>query len=81
MSDKYVPGDYWLLCEATGFKIRRSEAVKQWDGAWVHKDFVDVEHPLETPREASKARPVFPTRPEPTDTFVTVPLSGIETNE
>src|SRR5262245_54398562 len=73
MSDKYRPGDWYLICEATGFKIRRSDAVQQWDGAWVHKDFVDVEHPLERPRQASKARPLYPTRPEPTNVFVDVP--------
>lgn len=72
MSDKFRPGDYWLICDASGFKIRRSDAVQQWDGAWVHKDFCDVRHPLEDPREASKARPVYPTRPEPTDVFVDV---------
>lgn len=72
MSDKFRPGDYYLICEASGFKIRRSDAVMQWDGAWVHKDFCDVEHPLETPRQASKARPVYPTRPEPTDVFIDV---------
>jgi hypothetical protein len=80
VTDKYRPGDYYLICEATGFKIRRSDAVMQWDGAWVHKDYCDVKHPLEDPREASKAYPVFPTRPEPTDSFITVPdaFSGDE---
>lgn len=81
MSDNYKSGDWYLLCEATGWKIRRSDAVQQWDGAWVHKDFVDVKHPLEDPRTPSKQYPVYPTRSEPTDTFVTVPLSGIETSE
>ncbi len=76
MSDSFILGDYYLLCSATGFKIRRSEAVKQYDGQWVHKDYCDVEHPLEHPREASKARPVHPTRPEATDTFIDVPTSS-----
>lgn len=70
MGDNYIPGDYYILCQATGFKIRRSEAVKQYDGAWVHKDFVDAAHPLDYPREPTKARPVYPTVPEPTDNFI-----------
>jgi hypothetical protein len=79
MSDKFIPGDHYILCEATGFKIRKSEAVQQWDGAWVKKGFEDPKHPLDEVRTPTPARPAYPVRSEPTDSFVTVPLSGIET--
>lgn len=69
----YVAGDYYLLCEVCGFKIRRSEARKRWDGAMVcHKDF-EERHPLDLiePRgdrqnvvDARYADPVFVTATE-----------------
>jgi hypothetical protein len=71
MSDLYRRGDYYLICAQSGRKIRRSEAVKQWDGVWVHRDFCDAPNPLDWPRKATPQRPVYPVRPEPTDVFIT----------
>lgn len=31
----YVPGDYFLLCDQCGFKRRRSECAKDWEGKMV----------------------------------------------
>lgn len=48
----YIPSDYYLLCEVCGFKRRRSEAVKRWDGAMVCSPSVkggcfEQRHPLD----------------------------------
>jgi hypothetical protein len=79
MSDLYRRGDYYLICAQSGRKIRRSEAVKQWDGVWVHRDFCDEVNPLDWPRKATPQRPVYPVRPEPTDVFIS--LAGIDVDE
>lgn len=48
----YIAGDYYLHCEVCGFKRRRSEAAKRWDGAMVCAPSVkagcyEEEHPLD----------------------------------
>lgn len=64
----YVAGDYYLLCDVCGFKIRRSEASKRWDGAMVCSKDYEERHPLDLiePRadrqnvvDARYADPVF----------------------
>lgn len=65
----YVPGDYYLLCEVCGFKKRRSECAKRWDGAIVCADTCYEErHPLDQIRpradrqnvvDARDAEPIF----------------------
>lgn len=41
----YIPGDYWMICERTGGKYRRSEMRQEWTGAWVHKSVWNPRHP------------------------------------
>lgn len=43
----YRPGDYYLLCEVCGFKKRRSECLKRWDGAMVCREDYEERHPLD----------------------------------
>lgn len=43
----YVPGDYYLDCEVCGFKKRRSECRKRWDGAMVCAEDFEERHPLD----------------------------------
>lgn len=66
----YIPGDYYLLCHVCGFKIRRSEAFKRWDGPLVCGKDYEERHPLDLiqPRadlqnvkEAQYADPVYVT--------------------
>lgn len=64
----YIAGDYYLDCEVCGFKKRRSECRKRWDGAIVcHEDY-EERHPLDLiqPRaerqnvvDARKCDPVY----------------------
>lgn len=43
----YIPGDYFLLCDVCGFKKRRSECQKRWDGAMVCREDFEERHPLD----------------------------------
>lgn len=70
MSDKYRRGDYYVMDDSTGFKIRISEAVRQWDGALVHKDNADPFHPLDMKIRVRPQRSPRVTRPEPQDRFL-----------
>lgn len=42
---KYIPGDHLVVCERTGRVIRVSDARKEWNGRWVHKDWYEPKHP------------------------------------
>lgn len=66
----YVAGDYYLLCDICGFKIRRSEARKAWDGSMRCASDFEERHPQDTvePRperqnviDARYADPIFTT--------------------
>lgn len=58
------------ICPASGFKVPHRELVRQWDGEYVARRFVDKRNP----QDLIRARPERPTlphpRPEPDDTFL-----------
>lgn len=45
----YRPGDFYLHCEICGFKKRRSECRKRWDGAVVCMEDYEPKNPLLEP--------------------------------
>lgn len=70
MSDNYIPGDHYVICDFSGFKIRRSEARKMWNGLIVHKRFWEPRHPLDTIRSKRDKQTVSDPRPEQEDRFL-----------
>lgn len=58
------------VCQKSGFKAKPGELVQQWDGALVHRDYVDKRHPQEFVRGAAERakRPSAP--PEHADAFI-----------
>jgi len=72
MSDTYIPGDHYVICDYSGFKIRRSEARKMWNGLIVHKRFWEPRHPLDTIRSKRDKQTVADPRPEQADRFLAV---------
>ena len=45
MTDRYKAGDWWVLDDQTGQKVRASETQEQWDGKIVHKNNFEPRHP------------------------------------
>lgn len=43
--NRYSPGDYYIKCDRSGFKIKRSEARKTWDNLLVRADMWEPRHP------------------------------------
>lgn len=68
--DTYRSGDNYVICEMSGFKIRRSDSRKMWNGLVVHKRFWEPRHPLDMIRSKSDKQSVPDPRPEPEDVFV-----------
>lgn len=66
----YVAGDYYLVCDECGFKVRSSETKKRWDGMRVcFKDF-EPRHPQDGARGRKDRQAVANARPESPDTFL-----------
>lgn len=63
------------ICDASGFKYPMDQLVRQWDGALVHRRFVDKRNPQDFVRGVAD-RQVPPTsRPEAPDVFITAPVT------
>lgn len=70
MADLYTPGDYYIICDECGFKVRASESRKRWDGRRVcHADW-EPRHPQDFVRGKADRQRVPDPRPEPTDVFL-----------
>ena len=69
MKDTFIPGDWNVICDVSGFKMKASECVKQWDGAWVRKDLARPRHPQDSIRGHPERIRTPWSRPEQTDTF------------
>lgn len=59
------------ICDASGFKFNSDELVRQWDGALVHKRFVDkCRQPQDYPARIRDDQRHPNPRPEAPDVFV-----------
>lgn len=68
---RYVPGDHYLICDRTGWKIRASEAKQEWTGAIVRKQSWEARHPQDFVRAKKDNPAVDPKfhRPQSLDRF------------
>lgn len=69
----YKAGDYYIVCDYSGFKIKRSEARMTWDGYLVRKDFWEQRQPQDFVRGRRDKISIPPgqSRGESTDDFLT----------
>lgn len=61
MNHTYVPGDFWVRCDRTGFRVLASDTRMEWNGLRVRKQSWEARHPQDTIR----ARPDDPSVPNP----------------
>jgi hypothetical protein len=65
----YIPHDWWVICNRTGIKFRRSEMVQEFsgkapEGLWVHKTSLDPVHPQEYVTSIDDDPSVYPAYPD-----------------
>ncbi|HKR17721.1 hypothetical protein [Rhizorhapis sp.] len=68
--DRFAPWEAQGICEASGFKYPLSQLVRQWDGAMVHRSFVDRRNPQDFVRGVPGNQAIPNARPESPDTFL-----------
>lgn len=61
----YIAGDYWMICDRCGFKRRRSQMQKTWDGLWVCPEDFETRHPQDYVKGVVDKQSVPVARPEP----------------
>jgi len=71
----FVVGDHLVRCDETGVVHYRSEMVRRWDGALVHRSQWEPRQPQEYVRAYTDPRTARVIRPEPP---VAVPFTGLE---
>jgi len=68
----YVVGEWNAICDVCGFKVKASTLRDRWDGLKVCPKDWESRHPSDFIRATKDDMSVPWTRPEPTDTFLTV---------
>lgn len=67
----YISGDYFMICDRCGFKRRRSEIRKEWQGLYVCSDTCwEKKHPQLEIKARHDRQAVPVARPEATDVFL-----------
>lgn len=63
-------GDYNVICDRSGFKVKRSECVIEWTGSLVYEPFAEKRHPMDHFKPPTEQKQFFTTRPEKDDVEV-----------
>ena len=66
----YKPGDYNVICDRTGYKIKASDALKEWNGLMVRKGSWEQRHPQDFLRSFADHQAVPDARTEAADNFL-----------
>ena len=88
---RYDSGDWLIICDSCGTKVRASQTRQRWDGFQVCPGCFEQRHPQDFVRASADKISVPFTRPQPArDVFIEVglqdhamngaPINGIEVN-
>lgn len=77
MSTYYKHGDWNVICDRSGFKCKRSECKRTWDGLVVKNEFWESRQPQDFVRGRVDKIAVPPreARSESTDEFITTEVT------
>lgn len=76
----YVPGDFYRICERTGFKVRAFHTRKEWTGRIVRDQSFEMRHPQDFVRGVEDNQAAPEPRPRQTDSFLGPLLTTITLN-
>ncbi len=68
--DRPRSGDWNVICDLTGRKLKASQVVERWDGMIVDKRSVEDRHPQDFLRGVKDDQRVPFSRPEQTEVFL-----------
>lgn len=70
MNDNFILGDSNCVCDVCGFKYKRSQLKKRWDGAIVCAEDFETRHPQDLIKPRPERQNVKDSRPEPEPYYV-----------
>lgn len=70
MKDEYHHGDFNRICDRSGFKVKASDTVREWNGQIVKREFAEPRHPQDFVRGRKDQQTVHMPRPEAPDSFL-----------
>lgn len=68
--DTFKLGDYYQICDRSGFKVRASETKKEWNGRIVREEDFERRHPQDFARGRRDDQRVPFSSPEEEDRFL-----------
>ena len=69
-ADYYQPGGHNKICDRTGFKIKATDAQKEWNGLVVRRRSFELRHPQDFLRSKKDHQAVADPRSEATNSFI-----------
>ncbi len=69
-ADFWKPGDYNVIDDRTGFKMKRSQCRKEWNGLLVRRESFEERHPQDYLRSFEDHQAVPDPRSEGADVFI-----------
>lgn len=66
----YRPGDWNIICDVCGFKLKASKSRQRWDGLVVCQADWEARHPMDFIKTPTDKISVPFSRPRPPDVFV-----------
>ena len=69
-ADFWAPGDYNVICDRTGAKMKRSQCRKEWNGLLVRRESFEERHPQDTLRSREDHQAVPDPRSEAAVSFI-----------
>ena len=73
-STRYKPGQYYRICDRTGFKVRSTKTKKEWNGYIVRSKSWEPRHPQDLVRGVADEQFVPEARPRPHTVYVKIPV-------
>lgn len=77
----YRAGDWNLICDVCGFKIKASDSLHRWDGMIVCRDDFEVRHPQDFVRGRVDNQTVPFSRPEATNYGVAIDVETLRIDD
>lgn len=68
--NEYVHGDYNVICDRSGFKVKASDTQLEWNGLRVRKADWEQRQPQDFVKGRADRQTVPDSRPEQTDVFL-----------
>lgn len=66
----FIKGDNWIICDRTGFRVRVSDSVEDWNGLRVGKKYSEQRNPQDFLRVKPDNMAARIVRPEGQDVFI-----------